>query len=158
MNIFCLCLGLFGSAFCLSGACAGTLVDVTLPGRTENRIEYKVRYRTSSAHDYTWLYHSLGTKARESGCPCLPSCSAYGPQAVAKHGLLGVAMMVDRFLRESEDMGSVKWVRTGKDDKLFDPVEDNDYWYYDKVGTAGNSSYYARELVREWTGNVSVNR
>lgn len=143
---------------CLHGAWAGSLVDIRMTEQGTETPGLGVRYRTGRAYDYAWLYRSLGKTARASGCPCLPSCSAYTPQAVEKHGLLGVVMTVDRFLRESEDMGSRKWVSIGKQKKLFDPVEDNDYWFRGKVASSRCSAYYARELVREWTGLVSIDR
>jgi hypothetical protein len=82
----------------------------------------------------------------------------YGAQAVEKHGLMGVVMMVDRILRETEDMRSRKRVRTEAYDRLFDPVEDNDYWFGDSGYPSYGGGYYARELVREWTGTVGVNQ
>lgn len=74
-------------------------------------------------------------------CPSLPSCSSYSVQAMEKHGFfLGWMMTVDRLLHEGQEETKVspvvyyegKWM-------LFDPVWNNDFWWYQPDATKGNA-------------------
>ena len=74
-------------------------------------------------------------------CPSLPTCSSYSVQAMEKHGfLLGWMMTVDRLLHEGQEETIVspvvyhegKWM-------LFDPVWNNDFWWYQPDATKGNA-------------------
>lgn len=65
-------------------------------------------------------------------CPSFPSCSTYSVQAMRKHGFfIGWMMTVDRMIHEGKEETRVspliysegKW-------KIFDPVENNDFWWY----------------------------
>jgi hypothetical protein len=65
-------------------------------------------------------------------CPSLPSCSSYGASAFKKHGFfIGWLMTVDRLIHEGKEEAAVsplvyshgKW-------KIYDPVENNDFWWY----------------------------
>jgi hypothetical protein len=67
-------------------------------------------------------------------CPSYPSCGAYGAIAFKKHGFfIGWMMTVDRLIHEGKEEAKVspfifsegKW-------KLYDPVENNDFWWYDQ--------------------------
>lgn len=65
-------------------------------------------------------------------CPSLPPCSTYCFQAVRKHGfLMGWMMTVDRLLHEGKEETNVSPVvySDGKW-KIFDPVQNNDFWWY----------------------------
>ena len=74
-------------------------------------------------------------------CPSFPTCSSYSVQAMEKHGLfLGWMMTVDRLLHEGQEETKVspvvyyegKW-------RIFDPVQNNDFWWYHPVTTKGTS-------------------
>jgi len=60
-----------------------------------------------------------------------PTCSEYGRQAVAKHGaFLGFIMSADRLMRDNTGAWDyyptiIKYGYT----RLYDPVEDNDFWF-----------------------------
>ena len=65
-------------------------------------------------------------------CPSVPTCSAYGVEAFKKHGFFkGWMMTVDRLMHEGKEEHDVsplvfsngKW-------KIYDPVENNDFWWY----------------------------
>ena len=65
-------------------------------------------------------------------CPSLPSCSSYSIKAIKKHGIfIGWVMTVDRLIHEGREETKVspmvfsegKW-------KIYDPVENNDFWWY----------------------------
>lgn len=64
-------------------------------------------------------------------CPSHPSCSEFGYLAIKKHGLvIGWMMTVDRLIHEGKDehatsplvLSDGKW-------KIYDPVENNDFWW-----------------------------
>jgi len=75
-------------------------------------------------------------------CPSLPSCSAYCVQAMQKHGFfLGWMMTVDRLVHEGQEETTVSSVvfPEGKW-KIYDPVWNNDFWWYRPVSTKGHSN------------------
>ena len=65
-------------------------------------------------------------------CPSVPTCSSYAIQAIQKHGFfMGWMMTVDRLIHEGEEEKSVSPVVYSKGKwKIFDPVENNDFWWY----------------------------
>lgn len=65
-------------------------------------------------------------------CPSVPSCSSYSLQAIQKHGFfMGWMMTVDRLLHEGEEETSVSPVVYSDGQwKIFDPVQNNDFWWY----------------------------
>lgn len=82
----------------------------------------------------TWLasiYRDYISPVDGSRCPSEPSCSLYSVRAFKKHGFfMGWMMTMDRLLHEGEEETSVsplvysegKW-------KIFDPLENNDFWW-----------------------------
>ena len=75
-----------------------------------------------------------GTISRVDGdrCPSYPTCSAYGRQAIRKHGFfIGWMMTVDRLIHEgSEETRVSPYVFVNGKWKIYDPVENNDFWWY----------------------------
>lgn len=64
-------------------------------------------------------------------CPSYPTCSQYGLEAVRKHGaLLGLVMTFDRLIHESDEVRSAPLIRVGDSVRCYDPVENNDFWWY----------------------------
>jgi hypothetical protein len=65
-------------------------------------------------------------------CPSYPSCSSYAEQALKKHGFVrGWMMTVDRLIHEGDEETSVSpLVIVDGEAKIFDPVENNDFWWY----------------------------
>jgi len=65
-------------------------------------------------------------------CPSMPSCSAYSVQAMKKHGFfVGWMMTVDRLIHEGKEETLVSPVVYSEGKwKIFDPVENNDYWWH----------------------------
>ena len=64
-------------------------------------------------------------------CPMVPSCSAYAKAALKKHGpLVGGIMAMDRLVRCGRDEGDIspRVMVTGIP-HIFDPVENNDFWW-----------------------------
>jgi hypothetical protein len=64
-------------------------------------------------------------------CPSEPTCSSYSLKAFRKHGFfIGWAMTVDRLIHEADEGRMSPLVRRDGEFKIFDPVENNDYWWY----------------------------
>jgi len=64
-------------------------------------------------------------------CPSFPSCSAYSARAFKKHGFfLGWMMTVDRLIHEGKEETKVSPVVFSEGKwKIYDPVENNDFWW-----------------------------
>ena len=72
-----------------------------------------------------------------SNCPSFPTDSSYSIKAIKKHGFfIGWMMTVDRLIHEGREETTVSpLVHTGGEWKIYDPVENNDFWWYRKDGT-----------------------
>jgi hypothetical protein len=63
-------------------------------------------------------------------CPCYPTCSQYGLEAVRKHGaVIGLVMTFDRLMHESDEIRQAPMVKVYGSYRYFDPVENNDFWW-----------------------------
>ena len=63
-------------------------------------------------------------------CPCYPSCSQYGREAIRKHGaLVGGMMAFGRLLHESDEIRRVPLIPMDGTFRYYDPVENNDFWW-----------------------------
>jgi putative component of membrane protein insertase Oxa1/YidC/SpoIIIJ protein YidD len=83
----------------------------------------------------TWLvefYRDTVSKVDGDRCPSKPSCSEYSLRAFRKHGFfIGWIMTVDRLIHEgSEETKVSPVVYSGGKKKIYDPVENNDFWWY----------------------------
>ena len=66
-------------------------------------------------------------------CPMYPTCAAYSIQVIKKHGvLIGFMMTADRLIHESNEMDYVPLVKVGDRYRFYDPVSNNDFWWYGK--------------------------
>jgi len=64
-------------------------------------------------------------------CPMYPSCSTYALLCLKKHGaLLGWLMAFDRLLHEPDEIFLSKLVCDKENCYSYDPVENNDFWWY----------------------------
>jgi len=82
------------------------------------------------------FYQEYLSPVSSGHCPMYPSCSAYSIQAIQKHGFfIGIMMTADRLIHEMNEMDLTPFVdgegRTG----FYDPVENNDFWWYKKVAS-----------------------
>ena len=77
------------------------------------------------------FYRAFVGPAIGSRCALEPSCSRYFLLAARKHGLLGVPMTADRFVREPVVSAPDRpWVRNEQGFwRHPDPVEDHDWWF-----------------------------
>jgi hypothetical protein len=63
-------------------------------------------------------------------CVLEPSCSRYYLEASRKHGILGVPMVTDRFVREPVESNSRRRIRMPDGSwRHPDPVSDHDWWF-----------------------------
>jgi len=69
-------------------------------------------------------------------CAYYPSCSNYALSAIRRHGaLVGSMLAFDRLQHEADEARTSPRILTGGQIKFFDPLENNDYWWY----TTGDS-------------------
>jgi hypothetical protein len=74
--------------------------------------------------------HFLGSSWGHQ-CPSYPSCSNYALLAIRKHGaFLGSVMTFDRLQHEAEEARYSPQILAGGIIKIYDPLENNDYWWY----------------------------
>ena len=66
-------------------------------------------------------------------CAYYPSCSNYALLAIRKHGaLIGAMITFDRLQHEANEGRTSPLMLTGGQIKVYDPLENNDYWWYMK--------------------------
>jgi len=84
------------------------------------------------AQAFISLYRTQISPAIGARCSLEPSCSEYFVQAVKKHGLLGVPLIADRFVREPDVLKAKAKtvVMTDGRVRFADPVSDHDFWMY----------------------------
>ena len=64
-------------------------------------------------------------------CTYSPSCSNYALLAIRKHGaVLGSIMAFDRLQHEADEVRYSPLIVSGGEIKGYDPLENNDYWWY----------------------------
>jgi hypothetical protein len=88
----------------------------------------------SGANPGIWLlnvYRDYVSPVDGDRCPSVPTCSSYAVQAFKKHGFfMGWMMTVDRLIHEGREERSVSpLVYSNGTWKLYDPVENNDFWW-----------------------------
>ena len=67
-------------------------------------------------------------------CAYYPSCSNYALLAIRKHGaVIGTVIAFDRLQHEINESRTSPRILTGGQVKLYDPLENNDYWWYRKT-------------------------
>jgi hypothetical protein len=64
-------------------------------------------------------------------CPSVPTCSSYSIEAFRKHGFfMGWMMTVDRLIHEGKEEAAVSPLLFSEGEwRLYDPVENNDFWW-----------------------------
>ena len=116
-------------AFLLSALPAGAFGEPTAAGSSGGGEENFV-----GSHIGAFFARFYGTyisplDGRE--CPSVPTCSSYSAQAFRKHGfVMGWLMTVDRLLHEGYEETRVSpFVKVNDRLKIYDPVENNDFWW-----------------------------
>jgi putative membrane protein insertion efficiency factor len=65
-------------------------------------------------------------------CPMYPTCSQYSIECFEKHGFfIGWLMTCDRLFHEADEMKQAPLIWVHDRYKFCDPVENNDFWWYD---------------------------
>ena len=125
---FCLLLNLF----LLGLPYSSPLADDEKIGRPSNADSPKGDIEFNPGRWLVSFYREHISPVDGSRCPSVPSCSSYGVKAFKKHGFfIGWMMTVDRLIHEGQEETKVspivfsqgKW-------KIYDPVENNDFWWY----------------------------
>lgn len=72
-------------------------------------------------------------------CAYYPSCSNYALLAIRKHGaVLGTVLTFDRLQHEANEGRTSPPIFTGGQTKIYDPLENNDFWWYRSAGLNGS--------------------
>ena len=65
-------------------------------------------------------------------CPMYPTCAQYSIECFEKHGLIiGWLMTCDRLFHEADEMKQATMIRVYGSYRFYDPVGNNDSWWYD---------------------------
>jgi hypothetical protein len=137
-----LAAGLLVAVLLCAGACAKQLgyPDKTA-GSAQERSDRRGENRSSSNPGVRLisLYRDHVSAVDGDRCPSHPSCSTYSMEAFKKHGFfLGWLMTVDRLIHEgSEELSVSPLVYIGGRRRIFDPVENNDFWWFKGNGREG---------------------
>ena len=77
------------------------------------------------------FYQAYVSKVDGNRCQMEPSCSTFCADALKKHGfLLGWIMCSDRLLRCGRDEKKMSTpVRINSEKRIYDPVNNNDFWW-----------------------------
>jgi putative membrane protein insertion efficiency factor len=99
------------------------------PATYEDPVSFSSRFLLNSVK----FYQEYISPVRGGQCPMYPSCSAYSIQAIKKHGFfIGIMMTADRLIHESNEMDFAPPVEGEDGLRFYDPVENNDFWWYKK--------------------------
>jgi len=64
-------------------------------------------------------------------CPMYPTCSQYSLLCLKKHGvMIGWIMTCDRLLHEGDEIYDAPIIQVYDNLRYYDPVENNDFWWY----------------------------
>ncbi len=76
------------------------------------------------------IYSNFLTRMDGPRCQHLPTCSRFASQAVARHGVLGIALGLDRLLQPatSSAVRNLPDVEFGESLRHFDPLENYEFW------------------------------
>ncbi|MBF0412415.1 MAG: membrane protein insertion efficiency factor YidD [Desulfamplus sp.] len=91
-----------------------------------------------SANGLFMFYKSYISPVDGDRCGMSPSCSSYGEEAFKKHGFfIGWIMTCDRLIRCGRDESRISEAVSQTDGRALtlDPVESNDFWWYDLNGS-----------------------
>ncbi len=79
-------------------------------------------------------YANLITKIDGPRCTHLPTCSRFGAQAVARHGLLGIVMTLDRVIAPSESTPIRRFpeVEGWGGTRVYDPITNYEFWHAER--------------------------
>jgi putative membrane protein insertion efficiency factor len=71
-------------------------------------------------------------------CPSYPTCSQYALESIRKHGaIVGMVMGFGRLIHESDEIQRAPKIWLHGSYRYFDPVANNDFWWYKKGDQPG---------------------
>lgn len=87
--------------------------------------------KSSPGISLIWLIGMYKLTSSSAGsCTFHPTCSQYTRQAIIKHGfLIGLMIGAERIMRYHHDFSHYDPIDIGGAVKLYDPVENNDFWF-----------------------------
>ena len=66
-------------------------------------------------------------------CSMYPTCAQYSIECFEKHGLItGWIMTCDRLFHEADEMKHAPMILINDHYRFYDPVENNDFWWYEE--------------------------
>jgi len=87
-----------------------------------------------AATPFLWLltfYQKTVGPVVSGRCNMHPTCSRYSVESIRKHGpVIGIVMTADRMMHELDEQDLAPLIRVGNRYRYFDPVENNDFWWY----------------------------
>ena len=80
------------------------------------------------------VYRTYISPIDGSECPMYPTCSKYSVLSFKKHGFsIGWMMTIDRLFRCGRDeLRLSPWITVNGETRCYDPVENNDFWWYNE--------------------------
>jgi hypothetical protein len=80
------------------------------------------------------FYSNFLTRTDGPRCQHLPTCSRFASQAVARHGVLGIPLGLDRLLQptSSSSLRLLPEVDWGGTTRAFDPLENYEFWHAER--------------------------
>ncbi len=106
------------------------------PGTEAAAFQKEVKDNCGRENIGSWLAGFFGryiSNVDGSQCPSSPSCSSYSVKAFKKHGFfVGWVMTVDRLLHEADESSVSPVVYFRGRRLILDPVENNDFWWFDE--------------------------
>lgn len=81
------------------------------------------------------VYSNFLTKMDGPRCQHYPTCSRFANQAVARHGVLGIVLGVDRLIQDdhSSTARRLPEIDTGGSMRLYDPLENYEFWLKERI-------------------------
>ncbi|MBF0548954.1 MAG: membrane protein insertion efficiency factor YidD [Deltaproteobacteria bacterium] len=112
-----------------SGKIGATAPSPSLVPTESDQASPAVRGLTASIRAFRKYASPLGY----THCPMYPSCSHFGEEALKIHGAWwGTLLIVDRFIRESQDMRDHPEIKVDGQYRAYDPLKQNDFWLRDR--------------------------
>jgi uncharacterized protein len=130
VSVFCLLALLFFIVPPASAAPFNEPWDLNSPEKTPQGQE---KHGFNPLRSFVEFYRVYISPIDGKDCPMYPSCSEYSIQSFKKHGLfIGWAMTCDRLYRCGRDeLRLSPEIIVNGEFRCYDPVEANDFWWYD---------------------------
>jgi hypothetical protein len=121
-------LDLFGSEDLMRGPSSFRHKNGTIETDPDKEVSISKRIVSSPIE----FYRKFLTSQWGHSCTHYPSCSKYSLLAIKKHGwYLGLIMTFDRLQHESNEARFSPLIKIEGTTKVYDPVENNDFWWYE---------------------------